>query len=337
MKSLIKITIVGLVIGMFSCKGPGDEDSKNDPDDTSGQVTVVTKPLLPNNFNADSAYVYIEKQVSFGPRVPNTEPHRKCALWIEKMLKRWSDTTYIQAFDAKSYKGEIWKAKNIIGSFNPKNPERLLLCAHWDTRPQADQDPKDPFTPSDGANDGASGVGVLLEIARQLHAQKPALGIDIVLFDVEDGGTNGNEAENSWCLGSQFWAKQPHVPDYRAKNGILLDMVGAKNAVFAREGMSAMFDNNFLGRVWNTASKLGYANYFINYSKDGITDDHVYISQILNIPTIDIIDFDAKTPSGFGAYWHTHGDNMSTIDKKTLTAVGRTVLQVALNSEANIY
>ena len=316
---------------MFSCQG-----TENGPKDKDGDTLVSQKTLLPNNFNSDSAYQYIAKQVSFGPRVPNTAAHRNCAVWMEAMLNKWADTVYVQSFDAKNYKGEIWKAKNLIGAFNPENSHRILLCAHWDTRPQADQDAMDKTTPSDGANDGGSGVGVLLEIARQLHANKPELGIDIIFFDVEDGGSNSEDVKDTWCLGSQYWAKHPHVPYYKAKNGILLDMVGAKDATFAREGMSVRFDNNFLSTIWQTAASLEFGNYFINYTKGPITDDHYYVSIFANIPTIDIIDYNSKTESGFGDYWHTHKDNMSIIDRQTLNAVGKTVLQTVLNIEANV-
>ncbi len=331
MKHLLYFASFLVLFSGYSCKG-----HKTDNAEDGGKDSVVTKALLPNNFNSDSAYEYIAKQVSFGPRVPNTEAHHKCAVWMESMLKKWADTVYVQSFEVKSYKGETWKAKNIIGSFNPQNTHRLLLCAHWDTRPQADQDKTNPTTPSDGANDGGSGIGVLLEIARQLHLLKPELGIDIIFFDVEDGGSNTNETESTWCLGSKYWAQHPHVTDYMAKNGILLDMVGSKNAIFAREQMSAIFDNNFLGKVWQTASSIGFGSFFSNYNRAGITDDHVNVSTLAHVPTIDIIDYSPHTSSGFGAYWHTHDDNMSIIDKFTLNAVGKTVLQVVLNEEANI-
>ncbi|MFM9943975.1 MAG: M28 family peptidase [Bacteroidia bacterium] len=331
MKYILIASTLFLIIAVSSCQGPS-----KDPAENEGDSSATQKAVLPNNFNADSAYMYIAKQVSFGPRVPNTEPHKKCGEWLETMLKKWADTVIIQTFDAKNYKNEILKAKNLIGSFNPKSINRMVLCAHWDTRPQADQDLKDKTTPSDGANDGASGVGVLLEMARQMHANKPEMGIDIIFFDVEDGGSNDSEIKDSWCLGSQYWAKHPHTTDYMAKNGILLDMVGAKNAQFAREEMSVRFDNELVGYVWRTAISMGYGSYFIEYNKAGITDDHVYLSFYGNVPTIDIIDYSSETESGFGKYWHTHDDNMSVIDKQTLMAVGKTVLQVVRNKDANV-
>ncbi len=333
MKTFLISLLVILSLGFFSCK-PKDHDPK---DDTEGD-TLQIKEALPTHFDADSAYAYIATQVRFGPRVPNTAAHIKCSDWLAKMLRKWADTVYVQKFDATSYKKEIWKATNLIGSFNPQSIKRMVLCAHWDTRPQADQDPNDKTTPADGANDGASGVGVLLEIARQLHALKPEMGIDIIFFDVEDGGSNSasNESQDSWCLGSQYWAKHPHKKDYFAKQGILLDMVGAKNAQFAREEMSVKFDIDLLNYVWGTAKSIGFGSYFIDFDKPGITDDHVYMSYYGNVPTIDIIDYDSKTESGFGKYWHTHDDNMSIIDVKTLNAVGRTVLQTVRNKDANI-
>ena len=328
MKFILNLTLLASLSFLFSCNGNERKPDEEEGDDTTTQAVVS------NPFNMDSAYAYVQKQVDFGPRVPNTEAHNQCAEWLKAMLQKWSDTVYVQNFTAKNYKGEEWRGVNLIGTFNPQNRERLLLCAHWDTRPWADQDTKNPNTPSDGASDGASGVGVLLEIARQLHLKKPALGIDILFFDLEDGGDNEGEVSNSWCLGSQYWARHLHVPDYRAKNGILLDMVGGRNALFAREAMSIRFDNNFLGEVWNTAASINFGNYFINYTKAGITDDHVYVSYEAKVPTIDIIEYNPNTTSGFGKYWHTHDDNMSVIDKNTLNAVGKTVLQVVLKRDA---
>ena len=331
MRLLFKLFCFYAVFASVSCSGPTENPDDQNPGDTT------KKASMPNNFNMDSAYQYVQNQVDFGPRVPNSDAHEKCAQWLKTQLQKWTDTVYVQNFVSKNYKGEDWRGTNLVGAINPKNPDRLLLCAHWDTRPWADQDPVNPTTPSDGASDGASGVGVLLEIARQLHAQKPTLGIDILFFDLEDGGSNESEVTNTWCLGSQYWSKNTHIPDYKAKNGILLDMVGGRNALFAREGMSIRFDNNFLGQVWQTAATLNFGNYFINYTKDGITDDHVYISYDAKIPTIDIIEYDPNSSSGFAKYWHTHKDNMTAIDRLTLNAVGKTVLQVVLNKDAGTF
>jgi Zn-dependent M28 family amino/carboxypeptidase len=204
----------------------------------------------------------------------------------------------------------------------------VLLCAHWDTRPFADQDIKDQDKPILGANDGASGVGVLLEIAAVLKKQPVEIGVDIVLFDAEDWGDNSGAVENSYCLGSQFWAKNPHVPSYKADFGILLDMVGAPNAVFGFEGYSLAEAQTYLSMVWSSANNAGYSGYFKNFERGYVTDDHVYVMKHLKIPMIDIIDCDLNTSSHFGKYWHTHADNMNAIDKNTLKAVGQTLLDV---------
>ena len=325
LRNYILLLIIPLI---FSCNNTPKEDENTDAEEES----AINEAFNSVSFDADSAYSFVSRQVAFGPRVPNTSAHKNCGNWLIKMLNKYCDTVYVQEFKAKSYKNEQWNGTNIIGTINPDARKRLLLCAHWDTRPQADEDTIKPHLPSDGANDGASGVGVLIEVARQLKLKKPDVGIDIIFFDLEDGGSSSeNEIEGTWCLGSQYWAKNLHNPNYRALNGILLDMVGAPNATFAHEGMSVKFDNNFLGIVWQAAASMGFGNYFINYSKSGITDDHVYVSFLAKIPTIDIIEYNPRTESGFISSWHTHKDNMSGIDKNTLFAVGKTLLYVSHN------
>ncbi|NUM32266.1 MAG: M28 family peptidase [Bacteroidetes bacterium] len=324
----LKIYILLFFIAIFlSCN-----TKTNEGENTEDEEEYSNEALNSVNFNADSAYSYIQKQVDFGPRVPNSQAHKNCGNWLTQMLKKWCDTIYVQEFQAKSYKNDTWNGKNIIGTINPKAKNRLLLCAHWDTRPWADEDTINPNTPADGANDGGSGVGILLELARQFHIKRPEIGIDIIFFDLEDGGQSSeSEIEGTWCLGSQYWAKHLHFPEYRANKGILLDMVGGQNATFAHEDMSVKFDMEFLGVVWQTAASLGFGNFFINYSKSGITDDHVYVSFIAKIPTIDIIEYNPRTKTGFSSSWHTHNDNMKIIDKNTLTAVGKTVIYVSYN------
>jgi Zn-dependent M28 family amino/carboxypeptidase len=286
-------------------------------------------------FNADSAFLYVKKQVGFGPRVPNTDNHSKCGEYLISSLRKFSDTIYIQAFKAKAFDGSVLNAKNIIGSFNPKNQNRILLCSHWDSRPFADHDPNPALrkTPIDGANDGASGAAILLEIARQLHLTKPTIGVDIFLIDVEDyGPPHDLEHENSndyYCLGSQYWSKNPHDPDYVARYGILLDMVGASNARFYMEGFSLNYASGILKKVWNTAERIGYGSYFLFEQAGYIDDDHKYLNEIAKIPSIDIIHLEPDLPSGsFFEHWHTTGDKIEVIDKETLKAVGQTLLTV---------
>lgn len=284
-------------------------------------------------FDAASAYAFVKAQVDFGPRVPGTPAHAACADWLVKTLKRWTPDVVVQAFKARAYDGRPLDGKNIVASFAPAKKDRVLLCAHWDSRPFADHDP-DPanhFRPVMGANDGASGVGVLLEIARSLSIEKPAVGVDIVLFDLEDFGEHRNwrgSNSDSWGLGSQYWAKTPHKPGYKARFGILLDMVGGANPVFPREGTSLYYAPAVVKKIWAAAKALGYGRYFVDRESGTLIDDHLYVNQYAGIPTADIIDYDERRSNGFPDSWHTVGDTMDKIDKATLEAVGRTVLAV---------
>jgi glutaminyl-peptide cyclotransferase len=293
---------------------------------TSNSSEAAQQPQPSNipDFSADSALAYVQKQVDFGPRVPGTPKHKACADWLANQLRRHTDTLIVQSDKVTAYNGKTLPMYNIIGSFNPQATNRVLLCAHWDTRPFADQDDERSTEPILGANDGASGVGILLEIARQLNLQSPNLGVDIVLFDVEDYGKS--EVEDSYCLGSQYWAKKPHTPNYKAQYGILLDMVGAGDAVFPKEQFSLAFAPDIVHKVWHTAAELGFDSYFASSIGGTITDDHFYVNKLAHIPTIDIIHY---TPEGtFGKYWHTHDDNMSAVNKNTLDAVGTVLLTV---------
>lgn len=218
--------------------------------------------------------------------------------------------------------------------------KRVLLCAHWDSRPYADNDPdpKNHHTPVLGVNDGASGVGVLLEIARQLQQESPELGIDIVLFDAEDYGTpafyTGEKKEHTLCLGSQYWARTPHVEGYNARYGILLDMVGAKGSTFFYERYSDSTARSEMNKIWKKAHELGYTQYFIKEIGGNVTDDHIYVNQLARIPCVDIINYEPDNErSNFGSTWHTVNDTMDNIDRNTLKAVGQTVMDVIYNEK----
>ncbi|MCS6832912.1 MAG: M28 family peptidase [Flammeovirgaceae bacterium] len=297
------------------------------------------------SFNADSAYYYIEKQLSFGPRVPNTKSHQKCGDYLISTLQSFREGTkpmevFVQAFEAEAYDKTVLKARNIIASFYPQKRKRILLAAHWDTRPFSDQDEeKHHFSPIMGANDGASGVAVLLEIARVMSSSPDSLqvGVDIILFDVEDYGAPEFEevtnpsSSTSFCLGSQHWAREPHKERYHAYFGILLDMVGAKNARFTWEGYSREIAPSVLKKVWDMAHLLGYGEFFLYQKTAHITDDHVFVNKYTNIPMIDIIHYDTLGGHPFFEHWHTQKDNIDIIDKNTLKAVGQTLLHVLYN------
>jgi len=327
-KYLIWVIIFASVF--FAC-----ENKKKQVESTEKSgIPVVAENIFVPDFNSDSAYSYVDKQVSFGPRVPNSKSHIACGNYLTKFFANNSDWVIPQEFPAKAFDGKVLQLKNIIASYNPKASRRIILASHWDSRPFADQDRNDQKTPIDGANDGASGVGILMEIARQIHIseKKPDVGIDFILFDGEYYGQphfyQAPYQNDSWCLGSQHWSANKHTTNYSAYYGILLDMVGAKNATFAREGVSLENAPSVVEKVWQSGQRIGYGNYFINIQSPGITDDHTYVNKLAMIPMIDIIEFDTRGQNYFGSYWHTHNDNMSVIDKNTLKAVGQTLLEV---------
>lgn len=330
MKKIIIIVITILTV-TISCK---DKNVKQTTPDKSAVKIVIP------DFNADSAFNFVKRQVDFGPRVPNTKSHSLCADYLYNTLHSFADTAVVQSFRIKAFDGTTLNAKNIIGSFNPAAPKRVLLCAHWDSRPFSDHD-SDPSLhnqPIDGANDGASGVGVLLEMARLMSKNKPGIGVDIVFFDVEDYGPPrdhpSSEIQDQYGLGSQYWSKNPHDPDYIANFGILLDMVGAADARFYMEGFSLEYASGILKKVWNTAHKIGFSDYFIYEQVGYIDDDHKYVNEIAGIPTINIIHLDPKSSNGsFFEHWHTSGDKLNVIDKQTLMVVGKTLMTVIYNEK----
>lgn len=304
----------------------------NSKSSTEGEDKKPKVAVSVPQFDADSAYHYIEAQVDFGPRVPNTAAHKACGDYLAKKLEQFGATVYNQHADLMAYDGTLLKARNIIGAFKPEAKKRIALFSHWDSRPWADADPdeKKRHTPIAGANDGASGVGVLLEIARQIQQQQPELGVDIILVDAEDYGPHqsykGAHKEEAWALGSQYWARNPHVQNYNARFGILLDMVGAKDATFFYEGYSEQYAKGINRKVWNAANNLGYGRYFVKERGTTVTDDHLFVNQYARIPTIDIIQYSEDT--GFYENWHTVKDDMEGIDRNTLKAVGQTVMEV---------
>lgn len=280
----------------------------------------IYKQVSPN-FNADSAYYYVKTQVDFGPRVTGSEASKKCGDWMVKELKKYTDNV-IEQKTVITFEGRMMNVRNIIAEINPKAGKRILLSAHWDSRDRADKDAVNVNQAILGANDGGSGVGVLLEIARIVKTNPANVGIDIVLFDAED---LGNNQPNTYCLGSQYWSAHLHRPNYKADYGINLDMVGAGNAFFGWEGNSLEYAKPILEKVWGTAANLGYGKYFNYVQVGGIDDDHLYVNHA-GIPTIDVLHFDAT--GHFPEHHHTHRDNMNVIDRNTLKAVGQTLLEV---------
>ena len=339
MKNSLSILIVLLFI-IFSCKE--EKKHRQEEKNANPKIQLVKAPV----FNADSAYYFVEKQVKFGPRTLNSKAHEECADYLIKKFKSYKAEVIVQSFVAEAFDGTKLNSKNIIASYFPKAPRRILLAAHWDTRPFTDQDDDktNDRKPIDGANDGGSGVGALLEISRVLSLdtnQNTQVGVDIILFDSEDMGTPEFEkpkdpAKQYYCLGSQYWAKNKHKSDYSAYFGILFDMIGAKNATFGKEGSSMQYAGSVMDKVWEIGQKIGFGQYFVNALVAPITDDHVYVNEEGKIPTIDIVECQITGPDSFkfSESWHTQNDNIKIIDKNTLKAVGQTVLQVIYQEKA---
>ena len=302
----------------------------------SSTETTLQKPVGPA-FVADSAYQFCQQQCDFGPRIMNSEAHDRCGEWIAAKFRQYGMEVTLQRADLRGYDNTLLKSTNIIASYRPELSPRLLLCAHWDSRPWADNDPDEANhrKPVMAANDGASGVAVMLEVAR-LIGDSLAVGVDFVCFDAEDWGTpqwaesEGSDAD-TWALGAQYWATQyaadSSAPRYRY--GILLDMVGGEGARFYQEQVSLAFAPDVVRRVWAAAQTVGYGSLFPKDEGGAITDDHLPLNRVAGIPCIDIIpyypDCDA---SSFGPTWHTVNDDMQHIDRNTLQAVGQTIIQV---------
>ena len=328
MKSIFSILFAFLVVAMacscMSCKS--SRKSATEPD---------TVALGGPTFCADSAYAFCAKQCSFGPRLMNTEAHDKCGEWIMKQFASYGMKVEAQDAELKAWDGTMLRSRNIWARFRPELTTRILLCAHWDTRPWADNDPDSTNwrKPVMGANDGASGVAVMLELARIISNDSTLnVGVDFVCFDAEDYGvpqwSSAPDSQDSWALGAQYWAE--HQPQgYEARYGVLLDMVGGEGARFYQESVSKQYASEIVNKVWRTASQIGYGSYLPMQEGGMITDDHVPVNEKAGIACIDIIPFypDCQQ-SSFGPTWHTINDTMEHIDRATLKAVGQTMVQI---------
>jgi hypothetical protein len=271
-------------------------------------------------FDGDRAFELLRAQCRFGPRPPDSEGHARCLDWITSTCRQLDLITSQQAFLAYiPLINKTVRLKNVIAIHQPQNPRRIMLSAHWDTRPVADWegDPNRRRQPILGANDGASGVAVLLELARVFRQRPPAVGVTFVFFDGEDSGSSGNE---SYCLGSQYFADHM-APSWRFEKGINLDMVGDRNLDIPIEGHSWEKARTLAIAFWDQAVQVSRA--FRNERGEPIFDDHV---PFLNrgIPYIDIIDFDYPP-------WHTLGDTEDKCSARSLEQVGRAVARFVLS------
>lgn len=319
MKKILCLVVAAALLA--SC-----HESTTDTPSTAVDYAQVQTPA----FDADSAFAYVEAQLDFGPRTPGSKAQQACADYLVAFMRQWCDTVMVQDFTTTLWNDTKVPGKNIIASLDPENTHRILLAAHWDSRLWADHDP-DPANhrkPIPGANDGASGAAVMMEMARVMSQMPPSVGVDFIFFDVEDQGTPewaDHDADDTWCKGSQHWALNPHQPFYKAHYGVLFDMVGSANPRFTKEDVSMHFAQYVMDKYWRVAAALGKGNVFVDERTSAILDDHLYINQNINVPTIDIVQ---NSPDGnFYPYWHTMGDDLSQIDRNSLKVVADVTLK----------
>ena len=321
------LAITALVLA--SCTGQTQSKGSN-------ADTIALAPCP--RFSADSAMLYIKAQCAFGSRVTGSDAARRCGDFLMERFKAYGAEVKEQTGTVTIWDGTQLPARNIIASINPSNSDRILLCAHWDCRPWADNDPDEAnyHTPILAANDAASGVAVMLEICRLLQKQPVQVGIDMICFDAEDLGTPQWEegrlgSADTWCLGSKIWAEKARDDGYKARYGVLLDMVGGYGATFSREGISMRVAQPIVNRVWQLAGQLGYRQFFPLTDGGSITDDHINVNVIADVPCIDIIPYYREGPSSFGPTWHTIKDTPDNIDPNVIEAVGQTITQLIYN------
>ncbi len=294
-------------------------------------------------FCADSAVHNIVRQCDFGPRVPGSEAWQQCGEWIAASFRSLGCEVEEQRTEVTAFDGSRVPCNNIIARINPQERDRIILCAHWDSRPWADNDPDEAnhHTPVPAANDGASGVAMLLELARAitLYPTPFVAGVDFICFDVEDYGVpqwfDDDVEENTWCLGSSYWARQAADNGYKARFGILFDMVGGRGSTFCMEGISREYADPVVQMLWHIAHQIGYGQYFPLRDGGYVTDDHVAVNRVAHVPCIDIIPYHQDGPSSFGPTWHTVSDTPDHIDPGVMEAVGQSVLQLLYNDNAD--
>ena len=336
MKKIFLLTAAASLLLFFACSSNNESPATAEnagSSENNGSLTGAidySQTVIPE-FSADSAYAFVEKQLSFGNRIPGSKGWEKCAAWLTAQMRRFCDTVIVQDFKAVLWNSDAVPGKNIIAQINPKAGQRILLAAHWDSRQWADHDPSDANhqKPVPGANDGASGAALLMEMARIMSSMPPSVGVDFIFFDVEDQGAPEGTVirdQNDWCLGSQHWANNRHMPSYVSYiYGILFDMVGTHNPRFTKEGISRYFAPGLTDKLWNVAASLGYDQIFVNEATPEILDDHYYVNNIAHIPTIDIVQNNSNT--SFFEHWHTVSDDIRSINKETLGIVATVTLK----------
>ncbi|PYP36744.1 MAG: hypothetical protein DMD46_07985 [Gemmatimonadetes bacterium] len=268
----------------------------------------------PREFVGTRAFEYLQHQMQLGPRIPGSPGHERTGDWILERLRATADTVQVQAFDHVTRQHSSLHLRNFFARFRPAATERVLFLAHWDTRPHADQSANlgQQELPVPGANDGASGVALLLGVADALKARPPALGVDLLFVDGEDYGDFAKDS-NDVLIGTRYFtAHQP--PGYQPLFAVLFDMVADKDQQFYYEGSSQQFAPEVVDRVWRAAADLGYSRVFIPGVKHTLIDDHVALQKV-GIHAIDVVDFDYP-------YWHTTEDTIDKVSAASLQVVG---------------
>lgn len=319
------LTIIMSVAALLSaaCSGKSAAD-----DNAAGDSAAAQQASSLPAANADTLYRYVADQTAMGPRVPGSESHARCVEYITGRLAAAGGVVTVQdtLFAAPGSGMKPQRVQNITGTFNAGAPHHVLLLAHYDSRPHADQEEDTSLNGKaiDGANDGASGVAVLLEIARLMKELPKDVEVEMLFTDAEDGGSYSDDF--SWCVGAQAWADAfdpttRRVPEY----AILLDMVGGENAVFSREIFSERYARPINNKVWDTARKMGYGDRFANDLGGALNDDHIHIMRV-GIPAIDIVESSHPQTGSFNPTWHTLDDNLEHIDRNTMKMVGDVVI-----------
>jgi hypothetical protein len=277
-----------------------------------GACARETGPPL-REFDGTATFEYLKAQVGFGPRIPGTPAHDRMAHWLDSLLRRRADTLVVQAWTHVTAKGDSLPLRNFIARFNRGASTRVLLLAHWDTRPRSDgPNSKDPKAPVPGANDGASGVAVLLGVADALKRHPPAIGVDLLFDDGEDYG-DFNQQPNDVLIGARYYAAHP-VPGPQPKYAVLFDLVADKDLQIYQEGNSLTGAPEIVNLVWAAARKAGHADVFVDAPKHTLTDDHVELQKV-GIKAIDVVDFDYP-------WWHTPEDTIDKVSAASVQVVG---------------
>lgn len=320
MMSRTCLVLVLSAFHLFSCTSNRTPEQQNPPQSEASQQSADAETP---RFDAEQAFKFLLAQTAFGPRNPGSSGHRRCRDYLAAELQPYADAVNLQEFIHIGYEGERYKMTNIVSSFNLQAKGRIMLAAHWDTRPTADQEQEPPKRkqPILGANDGASGVAVLLEIARQMKLHPPPIGVDIVLFDGEDFGKESDLS--NFSLGARHFAKKK-PSGYNPHYAVVVDMVGDKELALLQEEASLKFAPDVVRKVWTLARDLGITQFSFE-RRDEVFDDHVPLNQA-GIRTIDIIDF--EYPDETNRYWHTLEDTPDKCSAESLKAVGTVLLHL---------